>query len=216
MTDDTKSDDKITADAKASEVEAQNSGPDSEARLDALKNEAESLGVAYSNRIGEDALAKKIEDHKAEIAAAKAASEDAATAAPVVEEKMTLAQKKSKIRREMRISELKLVRLRVTNMNESKKDLAGEIFCVVNGFLGEVKKFIPYGEQTDNGFHVPYVLYKQLRDRKFLQVKTRNVKGQIVIDQRWVKEFALEVLDPLTPDELKKLATTQAASAGMA
>jgi hypothetical protein len=119
------------------------------------------------------------------------------------------------MRADMKAREMKLIRLRITNMNESKADLNGEIFCVMNKYLGIVKRFVPYGEPTDEGWHVPYVIYKQLRDRKFLQVKTKTVKGQIQVDTRWVKEFNLEIMDPLTETELKQLATAQAAAAGL-
>lgn len=171
--------------------------------LEMLKSKAETLGVPFSNRIGVDALRAKIADHEASMIPEVPKVAEGGVSSPANQ------------RAAMKKREMKLVRLRITNMNESKSDLSGEIFTVVNKYLGIVKRFIPYGEATDEGWHVPYVLYKQLRDRKFMQVKTRTVKGQIQVDQRWVKEFALEIMDPLTPVELKQLATAQAAAAGL-
>ena len=58
------------------------------------------------------------------------------------------------------------------------------------------------------------ILYKELDDRKFLNVRT--IKGRngdtTRVETNWVKEFAFEVLPPLTQSDLDKLATQQAAA----
>ena len=111
-----------------------------------------------------------------------------------------------------------LIRCRIANLNPSKRDLRGEIFTVANKYVGTVRKFIPYGEATDNGYHIPHIIYEQLKTRKFLQVNTRNDRSagnQIVVDQRWVPEFSIEVLPQLTQEELDKLAASQAAAGGV-
>jgi len=56
-----------------------------------------------------------------------------------------------------------------------------------------------------------------MKQREFLSVKSvQNRKtGQMDITQRWVREFAIEELPPLTDKELKDLATQQAAKVGM-
>ena len=87
-----------------------------------------------------------------------------------------------------------------------------------NRHIGDVKRFVSYGEVTEEGTHVEHVIYKQLKMRKFLQVKTRKDPrhpGQMIIDQKWVPEFALEVLPQLAEEELKELARTQAASGSL-
>lgn len=109
---------------------------------------------------------------------------------------------------------MKLIRVRIQNLDPKKKDLQGEIFAVSNKFLGTVKRFVPYGDTTDDGWHLPYVIYKELVSRKFLQITTtkdRQTK-QVKVLKRWVKEFAFEVLEPLTDKELKALAAAQAAA----
>lgn len=171
--------------------------------LDLLKQRADTMGIKYSPNIGIDTLKQKIED---KLAGNKTSDADAE---PAVE---THAQ----IRHRMQMEEMKLVRLRIANLNPDKKDLHGEIFTVANKFLGTVRKFIPYGEATDNGYHVPYVLYKQLRDRKFLQTRvTQQAGGHTEVQTKWVPEFALEILEPLTQEELNRLANKQAAAAGV-
>lgn len=110
---------------------------------------------------------------------------------------------------------MKLIRVRIQNLDPKKKDLQGEIFTVSNRYLGTVKRYVPYGDSIDdNGWHLPYVIYKELASRKFLQITTtkdRQTK-QIKVVKRWAKEFAFEVLPPLTEKELKALAAAQAAA----
>jgi hypothetical protein len=108
---------------------------------------------------------------------------------------------------------MKLIRLRITNMDPKKKELPGEILTVANEFLGTVCKYIPYGEVTENGYHVPNCLYTVLKERKFLNVKiTKGANGQSKMTHSWAQEFALEVLPALTRADLTKLAAVQAAA----
>ncbi len=172
-----------------------------------LKQRADTLGITYSPRIGVDSLRAKIDERLNE-------KEPDAPAAG--SSKLTKLEQTAALRESMHKEQMKMVRLRITNLNPNKKELTGEIFTVANKFLGIVKKYIPYGEVTEDGYHVPYILYTELRDRKFLSIKTRQDKttGQIVVSQNWVPEFALEVLPQLTQAELNKLAAAQSAAGG--
>ena len=105
---------------------------------------------------------------------------------------------------------------RCTNFGQEKKDLPGEILTVANEYLGTVRKYVPFGEATDNGYHVPYCLYEMMRDRKFLSIKTRKgPKGQTIVEQQMVREFALEILPPLTEAELARLSAAQLSAGGV-
>lgn len=109
---------------------------------------------------------------------------------------------------------MRLVRCRIYNMDPKKKELHGEIISVGNELLGTVRKFIPFGEATDDGYHIPLIIYNQLASRKFLHVKTtRNPRnGQINVSTSWQREFNLEVLPPLTEAELNDLKQAQIAA----
>lgn len=178
-----------------------------EAELAALKERAKMMGLKLSPKIGLEKLKAKIE----------------AKLNPTVEEDIdpgeeTEVQRKARIRKKQISEQMILIRCRIANLNPSKRDLRGEIFTVANKYVGTVRKFIPYGEATDNGYHIPHIIYEQLKTRKFLQVNTRNDRSagnQIVVDQRWVPEFSIEVLPQLTQEELDKLAASQAAAGGV-
>lgn len=196
------SDENTTNPAGSNDNENANTNP--EAELVALKARADMMGIKYSPNIGLDALKKRVND-------------TLTGESEVKEDNLSEAERKSAVRQKMIKEELKLIRVRITNMNPAKKDLAGEIFCVSNKYLGDVKKFIPFGEATDEGYHVPNILLKQLKARKFQQIKTKKKRNEadIEVKTKLVNEFAIEVLDPLTEDELAELKASQMAAAGL-
>lgn len=116
------------------------------------------------------------------------------------------------IRARQQFEQLALVRCQVFNNNPAKNDLHGEIFSVQNKYLGVVRKFIPYGKFTENGYHIPRILVNMLREKKYLQVKAvKNQDGTERVEQRLAPEFTITELRPLTQEELKQLASMQAA-----
>ena len=182
-----------------------------------LKQRARIMGVQFSPNIGIETLRERIKAKLEGETKGKDAEEAEESEAVVTSDEAP--SKPAKVyankRAKMRAEELKLVRLRITNLNPNKKDLPGEIFTVGNRTLGVIKKYIPYGEATENGYHVPYIMYKQLRDREFLNIKTKKVNGKIRVETSMAREFALEILPPLTTRELAQLAAAQAAAKGM-
>ena len=186
--------------------------------LDMLKSRAKLMGITFSNNIGLDALKTKIEEHK-QASEAKTQTQAPAQTNEQQPEAQAENQKKAKtisLRAHLQKEKMKLVRLRITNLDPKKKDLPGEILTVGNEYLGTVRKFVPFGEATDNGYHVPYCLYEMMRDRKFLSIKTRKgPKGQTIVEQQMVREFALEILPPLTEAELARLSAAQLSAGGV-
>lgn len=196
---------------------------DSQANED--PNVANDVGVANQEKQA-DASTSDV-DKDAEIAALQAklaaltnapvASAPAkVVTAPAASAKLTPRQAANARRQELYNEQMKLVRLRIQNLNPNKANLPGEIFVVANRVLGAVKKYIPYGEQTDNGYHVPNWVYEQLKEREFQSIKvTKDSRGREKVETRMVREFALEVLPPLTERELAQLAAAQAAAGGL-
>lgn len=187
--------------------------------LDMLKSRAKLMGITFSNNIGLDALKAKIEEHKQASEAKTQTQATAQTNEQQPEGQSENQKKKAKtfsLRAHLQKEKMKLVRLRITNLDPKKKDLPGEILTTGNEYLGTVRKFVPFGEATDNGYHVPYCLYEMMRDRKFLSIKTRKgPKGQTIVEQQMVREFALEILPPLTEAELARLSAAQLSAGGV-
>ena len=173
-------------------------------QLTMLKRRADQMNISYGPNIGVDELAKRIKA-KLEGKPMPAASEEA-VAAPAAPSRQDLMN-----------DAMRLVRCRIANLNPNKKDLSGEIVTVSNRFIGAVRRFVPFGELTDDGWHIENVLLQELLDRKFLDIRVVKKRGQPDrVTEQWVKEFAIEILDPLTEDELRTLANQQAAANGMA
>ena len=203
--------------------------------LDVLKQRARMMGVEFSNNIGVETLRERIrakaeEQSNATAAPAPALFDPALIPAAIQQASfqantgggpaLGIEPKPAKpltLRQYLQREHMKLVRVRITNLDPKKKNLPGEVFTVANEFLGTVRKYIPYGEVSDEGYHVPYCIYRELESRRFLDIRTfkeRANGNKIRVEQRWAKEFAIEVLPHLTPTELKQLAVAQMAEVG--
>lgn len=182
--------------------------------LTLLKERAKLLGVTVGGNIGIETLRQRI---NAKIAGETSPDEETKeTAAPekaaAVERPKSKAEIEQEVRDTLRKDALALVRCRIYNLNPSKRDLQGEIITVANRYVGTVRKFIPFGEATDNGYHIPKILFDDLKARRFQSIQTVQKDGQIQVKTRMAPEYNLEVLPQLTPDELRDLAINQAAA----
>lgn len=177
--------------------------------LTVLKSRAKIMGIVFSNNIGLPALRAKID---AKLSGDT--TDEAETEVELASNPLEKAQPKRTLRQYMIQEHLKLVRVRITCMDPKKKELPGEIMTVANEYLGNIRKFIPFGDATDNGYHIPYCLYTMLKDRKFLSIRTikGSTGGVPRVEHKWVPEFAIEVLEPLTRKEIADLANAQAAA----
>lgn len=188
--------------------------------LASLKERAISMGIGFSNNIGVDALKAKIND---KLNGTKTEVDEQEDPIPSVDEPVSQydmplneVTDQAILRERMFKENMFLVRVRITNLNPLKKDVTAEWVTVHNKYLGTVRKLIPFGEATDNGYHIPKILLDVLKERRFLSLKNNAKKGPASApEQQWVKEFAIEELTPLTQAELDQLARQQAAARGM-
>ncbi len=178
--------------------------------LTTLKSNATLMGISFHPNIGLAKLQEKIQEKRIEndnirqenITITEAQKAEKALVA-AGNGKETAQQRKLRIRKEA----LRLIRLRVTTMNPVNAALKGVILAVCNSTIGTIKRYIPFN--ADQGWHVPYALYQQLLDKKFMthyEVKTGN---RTVKRHRLVPEYAIEIMPPLTAEELKDLQQRQ-------
>lgn len=158
--------------------------------LDILKARADKLGITYKSNIGIEALKAKLEE----------------VLKPTEEPNLNTESAK---RKAVRDKALKLVRIRITCLDPAKKGFPGEIFTVGNKYIGTVRKWVPYGDAGQVGWHVPYCIYKMLKDKKFVMKEQKSVNGKLIFTQKEVPAYALELLPMLTEKELKELAIEQ-------
>lgn len=208
----------------------------SQDELATLKQRADLMGLKYHPSIGVEALREKVAEKLREdtgqtpaqgaaqantapvqaltdtSGAAQGAAPAAAPKAPekakeAVPEAETETQKRIRLKK----AAMKLVRIRITCMNPNKAEWEGEIFTVGNATVPTTTKYVPFN--ADEGWHVPHIIFEQIKARKCQVFTTKkDHMGRAKRTGKLINEFAIEVLDPLTREELAELAARQAAT----
>lgn len=177
-----------------------------------LKQRADIMGIAYHPNIKLEKLkaklAEKMEgvadeyaDEEAETIAASEEAMAANTFTPMVRE--TPAQLKAKRKQDS----LRLVRIRIACMNPVKANMKGDIFSVGNSEIGMIKKYVPFN--AEQGWHVPNIILQELRNKQFVSHYDTKIGNKVVTKTKLIPEYSIEILDPLTAEELKDLANRQ-------
>lgn len=204
--------------------------------LDMLKQRATQMGIVFSNNIGLDKLRERVnakmeglpDPEEAPVAPVQPVTPVAPAVvtpvaeAPIINPLTGLPEGFDPdagltTRQILMRDQMKLVRVRIANLDPSKKDLSGEILTVANEYIGTVRKFIPFGEATDEGYHVPQCLLSMMQERKFQTIRTIKDRrsGTVRVETGEAREFAIEILEPLSQAEMQQLATAQQAAGGL-
>ena len=109
---------------------------------------------------------------------------------------------------------MRLVRVIVTPNDPLMTSYPGLIFTVgVSGINNGkmIKKYVPFN--NEEGWHVPNIILQQLEHAEMQKFKTVTMPtGEKQLEPYITKKFNVRVLDPLTPEEMSKLAASQAAN----
>jgi hypothetical protein len=181
--------------------------------LASLKARADLMGIKYHPNVGVDKLRAKINNHLNKGPSSLDDDEDVTALQNKSKEYVSSKEFRDEEFRLRKQNAASLIRIRVTCMNPSKKDWDGEIISVGSARIGTFKKFVKFN--TEDGWHVPFIIYQYLKERKFSSFYTeKDHMGQPVRKSKLVNEFSIEVLPALTKEELKELAIKQAMEAG--
>ena len=162
-----------------------------------LKKRADMMGIKYHPTIGLEKLREKLSEAVQE--------QVPVTPTERTSKGETIGERNARLRKEA----AKLVRIQITCMNPNKKEHEGEIFTASNSVVGTFKKYVPF--DTDDGWHVPTIIYKMICDRKCQVFYTaKGPRGNKVRKGKLIKEFNVRVLPDLTAEEIHELATKQA------
>lgn len=175
-----------------------------------LKARADMMNIEYHPKIGLDKLREKINAHLNSEAAPVVKTEVALTKTAATEAKATPAEETEGQRRQRLMDEAgKLVRVVVSCKNPAKKEWPGQLVSSGNSLVGTFTKFVPF--DNEEGWHVPHIIFQQLKAAEYQSFYTEKTKNGVSVRRgKLQKEFAVEVLDPLTPEELHDLAQRQA------
>ena len=181
-----------------------------QSKLETLKARADLMGIKYHHKAGVDKLRKLVNDVINTGPDTIEDTEENTGPAPITEF-LTAAEFASLNLRKRRRNAGSLVRVRVVCMNPGKKDWEGEIFSVGSAKLGTFKKYVPFN--SEDGYHVPQIMLDMIKERKCAIFQTvKGPKGNKIRKAKLVPEFSVEVLTPLSKEELKDLAQQQAMS----
>ena len=149
-----------------------------------LKEEALSLGLSFSPNIGEETLRKKISDFR--------------IAQETVQELQGMSTED--LNQRLKNEALVQVRIELTCMNPAKAKHQGDILMASNSNIGTIKKYVPF----NTPWHIPQILLNVAEEKQFTMHDSKNNR------RRWVKEYQIRVLPPLSVEELDDLKNQQA------
>lgn len=173
--------------------------------LASLKARADLMGVTYHPSIGLEKLREKVTAALSGTPGDEDKDPESTVEAAVVAVEESLHARRNRKRREAN----ELIRVRVTCMNPAKKEWEGEMFTGGNSVVGSFTKFVPFN--VADGWHIPRIIYNIMKERQCQIFKTvKDARGNNVRKGMLIKEFGIELLDNLTPNELKELAQRQA------
>lgn len=166
--------------------------------LEELKLKAKELGISFSPNIGAEALRKKIE---------------AVEIKPIEADPVSDKQKQqARLRTDVRKEALRLIRCRISNNDPAKRDLQGDYYTVANQLIGKVTKYVPFRGKAAESYHIPYCIYRMLINKKYISIDAAKGNNLNQTSRaRELPEFNIEILEPLTEEELQELAKEQAA-----
>lgn len=177
----------------------------------AIRDQADELGIKYHHNASDETIQKLIDAHVAD--ETEAANPDVLPLSECEPMDEKLFARKYPKQAADRKSAGRLIRCRIQCMNPAKKDWPGEIFSVGSAKLGTFKKFVPFN--SPEPYHIPKIIYDMLLEKKCTVFYTeRDDRGNKIRKGRLVPEFAIEVLKPLSREELSDLARQQALKAG--
>jgi hypothetical protein len=182
--------------------------------LESLKERATQMGINFAANIGVDKLRARVNDKlngtstEEELGQDKPQPTEAQQAAPAKRQK-TKAELHHEFVLRCRKEANVLVRVVVHNMNPNKKDWPGEIITVSNSVVGTLKKYVPFNVEA--GYHVPQMILNVMQDRQYQKYTKKPIAGgRTKVVSSLAPEFNIQVLPPLTKDEMQELATRQA------
>lgn len=117
-------------------------------------------------------------------------------------------------RQAIKAQALRLRRVRITNVDPADAVVPSTMVTLYSKYTGKVSKLIPHdSEFYENGYHIPQIIYDELKTRTFNMRKEVKRAGSSFGIKEYktvqMKKFIIEDLPDLTPAQLKNLAASQ-------
>lgn len=163
--------------------------------LENLKLEAESLGIKVTASATIKSLSEKINEYR----------EKSTTGAPKPVNTEEAAKTKAQNKKAREATKLRRVRI---TCNDKKINSRGSVLRSVSNSKASITKMIPFDVPT----HVPQLILNRMKEERFLSFGRKRMAGGVeVAEPKEVPTFVIEYLDPLTPEEFKRIQIRQQA-----
>lgn len=189
---------------------------DQKLKLDHIRAQADALGVSYHHRAGVDKIQEAIEAHLESENTVREMppvfQEEATERNPKLPSKkivpLTEAEYLASVKAEAKKNVGALIHCIITCMNPEKRSWPGEIISVGSAKLGTFKKYIPFNGKP---YHIPKIIYDVLLEKKCtVHNNSTDRRGETETKVSLINEFSIQVLPPLTKEELDDLRVKQA------
>lgn len=182
------------------------------AELEALRAQAQLLGIPFHTNTGAKRLSELIAEHQApndEPTDDTDGGNESEAPTPTTTQAaapLTAGERAQEVRKQA----LKLVRVIVTPNDPNKRDYDGDFFSGGNSLIGTHTRYVPYN--NENGWHVEQIILDIIRSKKITRfVKVKTAGGVEVREARYSPAYAIQVLPDLTKEELAALGASQRA-----
>jgi hypothetical protein len=182
---------------------------DTDKALEIIRIQADTLGVTYHHRAGVEKIRDLIDAH---VTAEDKELEVKATKSLKMPDKPVVPMSAEAYRKKELASNRKkagaLIRVRVQCMDSQKKEWPGEMLFTGSAKLGSFRKYVPFGNVE---WHVPKIIYDMMMEKQCSSFYTEKSSGKHKTRKsKLIPAFAIEVLPPLTKEEMIELGNRQA------
>ena len=163
----------------------------------ALEARAKVLNISYHTNISTEKLRERV---------------NAAISGTREQDSERPAKDESDVARRSRLKKKasRLIRVRIHCNDPAKKDWPGEYITVGNNAVGTYRKYVPYNQ--DEPFHLPEIIVNALREKRVQVFATKKSKNGIPVrESKSIAAYAIEIVQPLTEEEVAQLANSQMA-----
>ena len=163
----------------------------------ALEARAKVLNISYHTNISTEKLRERVN-------AAISGTREQDSERPAKDE--SDAARRSRLKKKAS----RLIRVRIHCNDPAKKDWPGEYITVGNNAVGTYRKYVPYNQ--DEPFHLPEIIVNALREKRVQVFATKKSKNGIPVrESKSIAAYAIEIVQPLTEEEVAQLANSQMA-----
>lgn len=197
----------------ASEInEVESQVEETKSQLQLLKQQADLLGIEYPKNANIAKMIELIDAYKQSVNDATKTT-DGRVVENITAKSKPVILYNGKTLSELQDEAFKLIRIRLTVNNPAKLSRDGQFIVAGNAKIGFKKRYIPFKpEAYEDGWHVEAIILerlKQMKHQRFPKSTTKNGAFDDYSKPTLVPDFNIEILPPLTQQELQELAAAQ-------